>query len=230
MFYLAFVLGLTASLHCIGMCGPIALAIPVHHRSAAGQWTGMLIYNSGRIFTYMAMGIIAGMVGWVFGTAGWQRALSVFAGLSMIAAVIFSSGKFENLSSLSAFRSGLNTLRKCWRHVLQQKSFLSLLLMGILNGLLPCGMVYMALVSATAMDTPGQSVLYMFFYGLGTLPAMLSVGIGGQLLPLSLRGRMTKLTPWMMVIAGAILIFRGVDMPHAISGHHTEPIPVCGQK
>jgi sulfite exporter TauE/SafE len=128
------------------------------------------------------------------------------------------------------FKSGINALRKYWRNVLQRKSFLSLLLIGILNGLLPCGMVYMALVSAITMDSPGQSMQYMFFYGLGTFPAMLSVGIGGQFLPLSRRVRLTKLTPWMMVIAGAILIFRGVDLPHALSGHPNEPIPVCGQK
>ncbi len=230
MFYLAFLLGLTASLHCIGMCGPIALSVPVHHRSAAGKWAGMLVYNSGRLVSYMGMGILAGMVGYAFGTAGWQKMLSVFAGMLMIGAVAYSSGKFENLSTLATFRSGINTLKKLWKHLLHRKNFLSLWLIGLLNGLLPCGMVYMALISATAMPGPGESMLYMLFYGLGTFPAMMAVGMGARLIPGTYRARLTKITPWMIALTGLILIFRGIDFSHGMPLHKTEPIPVCGTK
>lgn len=228
MLYLAFILGLTASIHCIVMCGPIAVSLPVHQRSLSGKWTGILVYNAGRLLSYGSLGMIAGLLGYAFEITGWQKAFSIAVGLLMISVVVYSSGTFEKLGSPLFFRSGIRALKQYWKHFLSKKDNISLAVIGVLNGILPCGMVYVALLSAASMQRVEQSVVYMLLYGLGTLPTMIAMGMGGHLIPSRYRVRLGKLTPWVIAITGFVLIMRGLENPFSLQ--HGSAVPICGQK
>src|SRR5690606_11800519 len=146
----AFTLGLLGSFHCVGMCGPLALSLPVQHLQGFHKLAGILVYNIGRVITYAILGAIFGLVGMSFHYFGWQQAFSIVLGSLLI--VLFISLLFRK----RIFKNSL--IQRTWnRHLIQritplfhQKNFGALLLIGMLNGLLPCGLVYMAIAGALA--------------------------------------------------------------------------------
>ena len=143
---IAFAMGLVGSLHCIGMCGPIAMTFPMGNRSAAGRLWGGTIYNAGRIFTYATMGIILGSLGDFFMTPKIQNTISIVFGLVILVS-IFLPARYKKTSSVSSPVQALFLhLRKELGRLLSRGTNTSLLGIGLLNGLLPCGMIYLALI------------------------------------------------------------------------------------
>ncbi len=209
MLYLtAFLTGLFGSFHCAGMCGPIAFALPGKGNSGIGFYIGRLIYNSGRIFTYMLLGIILGAFGLGLKLAGIQQSLSIGAGILIILSIIFS--KFTNAGS--SFNPLKLFSNKLFKSLFAKANMASLFAIGVLNGLLPCGFVYIALIGATATQDVFHGAIFMMIFGLGTLPMMFGVSVIGQFLSSSIRNRISKLTPYLAILIGCLFIVRGLNL------------------
>ena len=206
----ALIIGLVSSLHCIGMCGPIALSLPVYNQFPAKKASLIIIYNSGRAFSYAGIGLLIGFVGQRFVMWGFQQVLSIVAGAFILLVFAFKywGGKYaasfgKPFFSIKAKLSGL---------LAAEKNTLSYFLIGALNGLLPCGMVYGAASYALALSNPFYSAAFMFMFGLGTLPLMASVTILSKSLSFGFRQKLNKVVPYIICITAVCLLLRGLGL------------------
>ncbi len=208
--YLAFITGLVSSLHCLGMCGPIALALPVQNMGRVG------IYNLGRISTYVVLGAVFGFFGKGLSLMGLQQNLSIVLGLLILIVA------FLPMVRPAWVNTGTVYLRKWFVPFFQKKNLTALFMIGVLNGLLPCGMVYLALMGAISMAHPLDGALYMSLFGLGTLPMMVTVSLSKRMFTPSFRLHLNKLLPVFAVCVGLLLIVRGLNLGIAYISPHTE--------
>ena len=206
-----FILGISSSLHCLGMCGPIAMAIPVDRSSNGRILFGAVQYNLGRIFTYSILGVIVGSMGFTLNTFGILQWLSIISGIGLI---IFAWRKYIQKSFSSKIPSlGIqSTLNKSLGKVIRSNSPFKLLLLGGLNGLLPCGMVFTALLNAVLTGEIIYSGLAMVAFGVGTLPAMIAVVFMTNKISQSARQKMNNLVPYLLTIVGVLIILRGLNL------------------
>ena len=207
---LALTMGLVSSLHCIGMCGPIALAMPVHKGNFLRQAAGLLIYNMGRAGGYALLGMLVGSIGASLAWLGLLQYLSVAAGMVMLFYVFWPGSLNRHFRAPAFWVKIINSLKKKMALLLQSRRLDRSILLGFLNGLLPCGMVYMALISSVATGSVAGSGIYMLFFGLGTFPAMLAVGFARQKITPAIRSRISHLTPFLLALAGVLLVARGI--------------------
>ncbi|PID91889.1 MAG: hypothetical protein CSA96_06035 [Bacteroidetes bacterium] len=208
----AFILGLAGSMHCIGMCGPIVLALPLHGNTPGGKVLGGLLYNLGRTTTYGLMGFLSGLLGQGIAMIGFQQKISVIMGSLMVVAVLFPR-LFKNQYSMENSSSAWGRkLKSTIARMFAIQSYNSLFLIGMLNGLLPCGLVYMAIAAAIGTGKAGLGALFMLLFGLGTLPVLLALGIAGNILSGAARKKINKLIPVLVVIVGIFFILRGLDL------------------
>ena len=172
IFISGLLLGAIGSVHCIGMCGPIALSLPVVSERPSSKFLGTLLYNAGRIFTYAVLGALFGLVGSGFSIIGLQQWLSISLGLLILVFLVVPSRHFthSNLGSKLMMQ-----LRQNLARFFARRNYESLFSIGLLNGILPCGMVYMAVAAAIATSAVAKSSLFMAAFGLGTLPVMWSL-------------------------------------------------------
>jgi sulfite exporter TauE/SafE len=171
----AFLIGLAGSLHCIGMCGPIAIALPVGDVSRTRHVVGRVSYNLGRVLTYALLGVGAGLVGQTIRVSGYQQVLSIVLGSLILLAVILP-GKFGAILFGSRLHARLfEPIRRYWGRLFGQNSVRSMFVVGVLNGFLPCGLVYVALAGAATTGAPLPGALYMAVFGLGTFPVMFAM-------------------------------------------------------
>jgi uncharacterized protein len=206
------VFGFVGSLHCIGMCGPIVLAIPV----TRGRWTtfiaGRLLYNLGRVVTYTVMGAAVGLLGAGVLLPVFQQNLSILAGIIIIlsaAAKRYFSLSVPVPSPVSAL---LQRLQSRIAGLLREQSTGALFLLGILNGLLPCGFVYVAMTAAAVSAHALSGMLFMAGFGLGTIPAMLGFSFSPRVLSPNVRTMIGKILPLFTVFVGVFLIVRGLNL------------------
>src|SRR5436190_2610601 len=162
----AFLLGLAGSFHCAGMCGPLAMALPLASKTGSRFILGRLAYNVGRIVTYCLLGLIFGVVGHTLSLAGLQRWLSITLGIVLVAGVFAS----KRLVLWRPVTSLVEQLKTHMSPLLRRRSFSATILLGLLNGLLPCGLVYVACAGASATGGVLSSVGYMAAFGVGTVP------------------------------------------------------------
>ncbi|WP_431209535.1 sulfite exporter TauE/SafE family protein [Puia sp. P3] len=196
----AFLLGLVSSMHCVGMCGPLVLSLPLQGFSGIRRRAAVFGYHLGRIGVYGVMGVAAGLLGRSVRLAGFQQALSIFAGVGILFVAAGRKGvRMPGLFSLAA---------RLWRW----ESAVKFLVLGMANGLLPCGMVYLALAAAVSLSDVWDAVAFMVFYGLGTLPLLLGVSYFGRYIGVSVRGRMRKVFPLVVASVGVLLILRGLGI------------------
>ena len=209
MLWTAFVLGFLGSFHCIGMCGPIALA--VGGRGSQTFLFNKLIYNLGRSLTYAGLGLLVGSLGFTLSLAGIQQGVSVAMGLLI---VLFSLGykKADRFLALPTLSGVVRWIKSHLTHYLKTGSKLAFFSTGLVNGLLPCGMVYLALLVAVGMQSPILGASYMFFFGLGTIPMLLGLMVSGSLLPSFRRQQFQKVIPYLGVLIGVMLVFRGFGL------------------
>lgn len=211
--------GFLGSFHCAGMCGPIALALP----GAGGDWkkqvAGKLAYNIGRTLTYSMMGAAAGYIGGTFASNGWQSLISIISGVLILIVVLLLNQRTSILlnSRLSAFTHGFKSVLG---KLLRKKGLHTLFLIGFINGILPCGFVYLALAGAATAQSSLQGALYMVLFGFGTLPMMLFISLSGSIISLSARLWINRLSPYVGIAMAVLLIHRGVKM-------HREPDSCC---
>ncbi len=208
IFISALLLGLASSLHCIGMCGPLVMSVPVQHLPQHKKLLGILLYQFGRIGTYIILGIIAGLIGWRIGVAGWQQVFSISMGI-MILFFLMSRFFFKKMKGWKWFNQKITQLISWSMH---RHSFPGMYLMGAANGLLPCGMVYIAITGAMATGTIINAMLFMFVFGLGTLPALFSLAFWGTRLSWQNKRVMRKLVPYVVGLTAVLLIIRGLNL------------------
>lgn len=214
----AFVMGLAGSLHCIGMCGPLALSLPVSYSNDLSKISGGLIYNSGRILSYGAMGLLFGSVGNLIIATKWQSGFSIALGVLILLYLLFPKryflrrSPFGHFSAATALAKPFMLLRQQLGKLFQSKKLSSLFFIGVLNGFLPCGLVYLALSSSIISATPVNGGLFMLFFGLGTFPLMLATVLMGNHLNLSLRQKIYKAVPALLFFMAVLLILRGMNL------------------
>ena len=209
MIWTALVLGFLSSFHCIGMCGPIALA--VGGRGHQTFLANKIIYNLGRSLTYAGLGFLVGSLGFSLSLAGVQQGVSVAMGL-LIVLFSLSYKKADRFLTISALSGVVRWIKSRLSQYLKSGSKLTFFSTGLVNGLLPCGMVYMALLVAIGMQSPLLGASYMFFFGLGTIPMLLGLMVSGSLLPAIRRQQVQKVIPYLGILIGALLVFRGLGL------------------
>lgn len=212
MLYTALIFGLLSSFHCIGMCGPIAMMLPVDRSNPAKKVTQILSYHLGRISAYAAIGFVFGLLGKGFFMAGMQQKLSVIIGVLMIVAIVIPEKTFAQYNfSKPVFRL-ISKVKQALGNQFKKKSYQSLFTIGLLNGFLPCGMVYVALFGAIAMQSIGLGIFYMVLFGLGTVPLMSTVVYINSFLTVSIRNKIQKAIPYVVVLIGVLFILRGLGL------------------
>lgn len=223
---IAFFIGLFGSVHCIGMCGPLALAIP----SFQTKWwlivSDKLLYNIGRVITYSFLGLLIGLLGKQLWLAGMQQVVSLLSGTFIIMAGLSRLFKIR-VSKNPGISKLLSPVTRLLNYALKHKA--GHLIVGILNGFLPCGFVYLALVGAINTTSPVSAAQYMFWFGMGTFPLMLLATIGSGFIGPVIRRRINRTMPYLMVCLGFWFILRGLnlDIPYLSPKIQPSGISVC---
>ena len=208
----ASILGLMGSLHCVGMCGPIAFMLPVDRSNKYKKIGQIFIYHSGRLLAYSIIGLIFGLLGKGLYLFGMQQKLSIAIGVLMIVFVLIPYRTFNKYNLSKPIYKLISKVKNRLGQELKKKSPDTFLTIGFLNGFLPCGLVYMALFGAIAMGDAAQGSLYMFLFGLGTIPLMTSAIYFSGFLKGSMRKRVQRLIPVFVIVIGVLFILRGMGL------------------
>lgn len=225
--YLAFFMGLLGSLHCVAMCGPLLLALPTTGKTHAKLLANRVIYQLGRIMTYAAFGLIIGTISVGAEYRGWQQGLSLLTGGILITMGLFTLLGHQSNRLIAAQQKFFAPLYRKMGYWLYRPggNFLA----GMLNGFLPCGMVYMAL--ATALSTGGTLAggKFMLLFGLGTLPLMLLTGIAGSYIKNHIPFNLSSWLPFLFLLMGSWFILRGanLDIPYLSPLIYPEGMVTC---
>ena len=193
----AFTIGLLGSFHCVGMCGPLALSLPLNQDSFWSKFSGALLYNAGRIVTYSTFGLVFGTIGKSVSFFGYQQWLSIVLGVCIIFFVVLPK-QFSLFSNNNAVIKMLSNLRSAVGRLLAKDNHFSLFSIGLLNGLLPCGLVYMAAAGAIATGDIVKSVVFMAFFG--------------NYIGINIRQKIRTAYPYLMTVMACLLILRGLGL------------------
>lgn len=204
-------LGLGTSLHCIGMCGPIAFSLGLGTEVKLHSILKNLTYQAGRICTYTLLGAILGAIGQGVSFAGLQKYLSILVGILMIL-MVFMPRNLTSAKPNQWIGRRLIQLKSALAHFIQRKSYSSLFITGVLNGFLPCGMVYIALAAALGVGNIWGSSLFMSLFGLGTVPLMFLAVLFGSVVSVGIRNKILKFLPVLTIIIGLLFIIRGLEL------------------
>lgn len=206
----AFLAGLAGSVHCVGMCGPLALSLPFSRFNASLKWIAIILYNLGRVVAYSSIGLLVGLVGRGINWFGFTQILSIILGalilISLLLPKIMNKSSFYLPNWLNKYT--INTLQV----LIKKQSIGWMFFVGLMNGFLPCGLVYMAVAAAVVAGTISNAILFMFFFGLGTIPAMIILIVAAQKLSPIKKGALQKMIPIVTLLIGIILILRGLNL------------------
>lgn len=225
MLYSAFIVGLMGSLHCLGMCGPIALALPVNNRTKYHALLGRIVYNSGRILMYSLLGFLMGAVGQSLAFTSSQQQLSIVIGVVILVLFLLPSSLTQKINPINPISRFTGRIKQQFSQLIKQKSNKALFLMGLLNGLLPCGLVYVALAGAIAMGSSINGLAYMALFGLGTLPIMLAVAMAKEFISVPWRVKFSKVAPVFTIVLAFLFILRGMNLGIPILSPKVEKTP-----
>jgi uncharacterized protein len=226
----AFLIGMAGSLHCVGMCGPIAMALP---QQGAYRWAmvgKLLLYHLGRITTYAGLGMLIGFLGQGLVLAGLQMYVSVLLGVLLLVVALLSINVETMIHRWAPVRQFQQWVRRSMGQLLNARSNSALLGLGMLNGLLPCGLVYMAVVGAVATGNVFQGAAYMALFGAGTIPLMLLTSVAGQFIDVRWRNQLRRLTPIFLIAFALLFISRGLqfELPTDIRfWEAAQDVPMC---
>jgi len=207
-----FVVGLLGSLHCVGMCGPIVAALPQGEGGKMAFLAGRLLYNLGRVVTYAIIGLIFGLIGKTIFMAGYQQGLSIAVGVVIIVAVITPSRYSQGAITMLGLGKVYARISKLWGRLFSSKSRSSLFAIGILNGFLPCGFVYVALAGAVATGGALKGSAYMALFGIGTIPILLAFSFIGNAIGHKFRHAFSRAVPVLAVALALVFILRGLSL------------------
>ena len=212
MLWTAFILGLAGSFHCIGMCGPIAFILPIKKSSTSKQFIQTFLYHFGRLLSYAFIGALFGIIGKGLYLAGFQQRLSVLGGVLMISAIVIPAALLNKFKISKPLYKFIGVVKQKLGLYLNKKSNKAIFLIGIFNGFLPCGLVYMAVLGAISTGAVFTGSIYMFLFGLGTIPMMTLAIFLGNFVTLSVRTKIQKAIPIFVVVIGLLFILRGLGL------------------
>lgn len=212
----------------MGMCGPIALMLPVNRSSKATMLGGVAVYNLGRVFSYAAMGVLFGMIGKGFVLAVSQNTLSVLSGVLILMMVVFPHA-VNRIPVHHALYAPLERVKQRMRKLFGVQSMQALFSIGLLNGLLPCGMVYIALAASMATGTSLSGMLFMAGFGLGTLPAMVAVTFSKAMISVPVMHKIRRVVPVLVSVTACLLILRGMSLGIPYVSPSVQPSGTIGQ-
>ena len=227
LYWIAFLIGFGGSVHCIGMCGPIVLAIPVKNLGINAVLINRLIYNLGRITTYGAMGLVIGMVGLGVQMAGIQKYVSMLVGTGLILYILFSAKRLPGFPRFEAFNKVLVKFKLLFSRKMSLSGKRNNFFIGMLNGLLPCGLVYVALVNSLLVTSPWEGFVFMSVFGLGTLPALFILPLATRFFSFRPLTRLKKVVPFLIFGLGVFLVIRGINFDNPFFTSHGEIITNC---
>lgn len=220
----AFIIGFLGSLHCAGMCSPLAMAVTNLSKPA---FINRFTYNGGRVVSYGLQGVVAASVGTLFEFTGLQTAFSIILGLLLIVAGFAGITSIKVPFITSAIQKLTTFIKIKLRDFISKKTKLALLTTGMLNGLLPCGLTYMALTYCLTITHPIDGFFYMLVFGLGTLPVMLGLTSVVQMLITRFNINFRKLTTVTMVVLGVLLISRSLTSHEEAHRVGADGITLC---
>lgn len=212
MLYTALIFGLISSFHCIGMCGPIALALPVGRFNTPQKVIRIMLYHLGRLTSYAMLGLFFGLLGKGLYLAGMQQRLSIAVGVLMILFVLIPEKKLAQYNFSKPVFGLISKVKSNMGTQFKRKTPDALFTIGLLNGFLPCGMVYAALFGAVAMQNETLGVLYMILFGIGTIPMMSVVVYISGFLTIPVRNKIQKIIPVVVILLGCLFIMRGLGL------------------
>ncbi len=204
--------GLAGSVgHCLGMCGPLVILAGARYpRQGIASAPLHLLYHSGRILVYGLMGLAAGALGGALGKAAALARipglLSILVGLTVILAGM------SYLGWLPFWRRSVHSggwWQGTMKQLMKTPGNRGIFLLGMLNGLLPCGLVYETLLIAAASAKPLTAGLGMLIFGMATIPALLAFGVGAQMLSMRVRQRLVWVGGIFVILVGFYLVLRG---------------------
>ena len=207
----AFLLGGISSFHCVGMCGPIALSLPVQFLPNKQKLFGIILYNVGRIVAYASIGLLFGLAGRQFFMGSLQQTFSIVLGAAILFFLALSQFS-KRAIEIPLVRNFQIKLQLIISRYIRRQNLYGIALIGFANGFLPCGMVYMALAGALGTGSVYGGIGYMTLFGIGTIPLMLAVTWFGYVVNLSVRNTVRRLTPIFIAIIGIMLILRGLNL------------------
>lgn len=225
--YFAFFMGLFGSIHCAVMCGPLLLAVQGNKELTWKIALNKFLYQAGRILTYGLYGIALGMVGKIASIQGWQMGLSIFTGVILLAIGLIQLFKFRNQEFTKLqlrFVQPIAKLMGRWLHR-PGGSFFA----GVLNGVLPCGMLYMAAAAAMNTESSLTSFYFMVMFGLGTLPLLLLFSFLGNFIRTYFKMNFSKWLPFLYILMGIWFLLRGanLDIPYLSPLLHVDGAMDC---
>ncbi|WP_417860282.1 sulfite exporter TauE/SafE family protein [Winogradskyella sediminis] len=208
----ALILGLLGSLHCVGMCGPIAFMLPVDRSNSFRKVGQIGIYHFGRLLAYSIIGLVFGLVGKSFSLFGIQQQLSIIIGILMIVIVLLPQNVIGKYNLTKPLYKAISKVKSSLGKALKKKTADTFLTIGFLNGFLPCGLVYMAVFGSIATGSLLDGSLYMVLFGLGTIPLMTTAIYLGKFLNSTIKQRIQKAIPVFVVVIGLLFILRGLGL------------------
>jgi len=220
---IAFLGGLAGSLHCVGMCGVFPLALAGRGGPPRAAWARQLLYHAGRINTLAAIGALAGTAGAVFVAQGLgqiaERVLAIGAGSFMIVVGLEQLGVLAQLTERGA-AAVRGLVRRALSGVLDSRSWLAPLALGVFNAFLPCQLIYAFAAQAASTASLLGGAATMFAFALGTVPAMLALGVAPSLLSVRLRATLARAGALLVIAYGAVTLARGLFPEAGHGGHH----------
>ncbi len=225
----AWVMGLIGSTHCIGMCGPLAMALPISHTSTLDRIFHTLIYNLGRVSTYALYGTLLGVSHQILVPQMFQHEVSMLLGTLLLVISIYYLISHQRTIQLGASNKFYQKIASTLGKLYQSPSITNLYAIGLLNGLLPCGLVYMALATAFTTGTVFHSITFMIFFGLGTLPLMWSISFFAHLLHTNIRNIFRYMVPYIYALTGLLLIARGLGDHNPLKQYMHLPSIYCSK-
>ncbi|MGS2726923.1 sulfite exporter TauE/SafE family protein [Psychroserpens sp. BH13MA-6] len=212
MLWSAIIFGLLGSFHCVGMCGPIAFMLPVDRRNSTRKITQVFTYHLGRLLAYSLIGFIFGLLGKGLYIFGLQQQLSIAIGLLIIVVVLIPVQTFNKYNLSKPIYRVISKVKTSLGKALKKKTADTFLTIGFLNGFLPCGLVYMAIIASFAIENAVQSSVYMFLFGVGTIPLMTSAIYLGKFLNVRAKQGIQRVIPVFVILMGLLFIVRGLGL------------------
>ncbi|MEM6685598.1 MAG: sulfite exporter TauE/SafE family protein, partial [Bacteroidota bacterium] len=207
-----FILGLLGSFHCVGMCGPIAFMLPVDRSNTYKKSVQILLYHIGRLLSYATIGFVFGLLGKSLYIFGMQQRLSIAIGVLMIVVILIPYKIVSKYNFSKPIFKVISKVKSSLGQQFQKKTWDTFFSIGFLNGFLPCGLVYMAVFGAVATGSMLEGSVYMLFFGLGTIPLMTTAIYIGKFLNSTIKRRIQKAIPVLVVIIAMLFILRGLGL------------------
>lgn len=211
-FLTAITIGIMGSLHCVGMCGPIAMAIPLHNNSKAYRYVNTIVYLIGKAITYSFLGIFAGTISQTIVFSGLQQYISIISGALILLVAVLSLTHTSILNTEKLSYKWVARLKTKFQYFISKKNTMASFGIGLLNGLLPCGLVYLALAGAVGAGGVWQGAAYMFLFGLGTAPLLAATMVLKRKFSLANYKLANKLIPIFSITLAVLLIVRGLNL------------------